>query len=619
MTSGSQRPAAAVWRLLGFARPYLWVIAVAILFSFLYAGGIVGRAALIEPLFDGIAIPAAKLDSVGNLFSGDLPESDAAGRDAERDQLRANIQQSFTRIVLAGLLLVLGMPLVRLVRDYASDWVMTQLLVDLQGSLGKKLLRLQLRRHTRDSSGEFLTRVTSDAALANGAQALIFGSALQDLAVVVVAVAAASWINWRLALVILVVGPPIALILQIFGPRIRRASGRRQEQTSEVLQRLVRILGGIKVIKAFRAEEREQRELDVEMKRYFRRAMGVVRNRIYSRVLVEAASQFAIISLLLVGIWALLGHNWGVTMGQLGAFIFISAALYSPVKSLSRSWNAIQNALPPAFRIFEILDADEEAPDAEGSVHIEKLRRGISFQGVSFSYGRECVVDDVSFEIAAGQVVALVGRTGSGKTTLADLLLRFYEPDRGTISIDGIDLQKIKRQSLRDLSATVTQETFLFDTTIFENIRYGRPGATSEEVIAAARTANADEFIEQLPDGYDTSVGERGSQLSGGQRQRLAIARAVLRDPELLIFDEATSALDAQTEQLVQDAIGRLMQERTVLLIAHRLSSVKAADRIIVLEGGKVTMEGTHEELLQQAGLYRELVELQFVALPSEA
>ncbi|NRA01872.1 MAG: ABC transporter ATP-binding protein [Myxococcales bacterium] len=619
MTSGSQGPVATIWRLLGFARPYLWVIALAVLFSLLYAGGIVGRAALIEPLFDGIAIPAAKLDATAGLFSSVVPESDAATREIEREQLRANIDQSFTRILLAGLLLVLGMPLVRLVRDYASDWVMTRLLVDLQRSLGGKLLRLPLGRHNQDSSGEFLTRVTSDTALANGAQALIFGSALQNLAVVVVAIAAAFWINWRLALVTLVVGPPIGVILQVFGPRIRHASGRRQQQTSEVLQRLVRILGGIKVIKAFRAEEREQRELEGEMQRYFRRAMGVVRNRIYSRVLVEAASQFAIIALLLVGIWALLGHSWGVTIGELGAFVFISAALYSPMKSLTRSWNAIQDALPPTLRIFEILDADEEPPDAEGSVQIEELRHGISFQQVGFSYGRECVIDDVSFEIAAGQVVALVGRTGSGKTTLADLLLGFYEPDSGSISIDGVDLRNIKRHSLRELSATVTQEAFLFDTTILENIRYGRPDATREQVIAAAQTANAHEFIQGLPSGYDTPVGERGSQLSGGQRQRLTIARAVLRDPQLLIFDEATSALDAHTEQLVQSAIRRLMHKRTVLLIAHRLSTVRAADRIIVLEDGKVTMTGTHEELLQKTGLYRELVELQLVELPSEA
>jgi ABC-type multidrug transport system fused ATPase/permease subunit len=233
---------------------------------------------------------------------------------------------------------------------------------------------------------------------------------------------------------------------------------------------------------------------------------------------------------------------------------------------------------------------------------------------VHFNYGREPVLRGLDLEIRAGEVVALVGRTGAGKTTTADLLLRFHDPDKGSVELDGIDLRRIRRDSLHDLIAVVSQEPFLFDTTVLENIRYGRQDASFEEIAAAARAAHVDEFIDQLPDGYQTEVGEAGARLSGGQRQRLTIARAILRDPQILIFDEATSSLDAKAEKSVQDAIANLMKGRTVLLIAHRLASVKAADKIAVIEGGRVTALGSHDELYARDGLYRELAELQFEA-----
>jgi ATP-binding cassette subfamily B protein len=250
-----------------------------------------------------------------------------------------------------------------------------------------------------------------------------------------------------------------------------------------------------------------------------------------------------------------------------------------------------------------------DAPDA---VRVERIRERIRLRGVHFHYGREEVLRGVDLEIRTGEVVALVGRTGAGKTTIADLLLRFHDPDAGSVELDGIDLRRIRRDSLHELTAVVTQEPFLFDTTILENIRYGRPDASFEEVVAAARAAHADEFVAQLPEGYQTEVGEAGVRLSGGQRQRLTIARAILRDPQLLIFDEATSSLDAVAEKYVQEAIGALMKGRTVLLIAHRLATVKAADKIAVIEGGRVTAIGTHDELYARDGLYRELAELQF-------
>jgi len=322
-------------------------------------------------------------------------------------------------------------------------------------------------------------------------------------------------------------------------------------------------------------------------------------------------SQSAMYAVFLLGFWAAVGELWGLTLGTTVAFLFIAASLYRPMKSLTQVWNVVSDTIPSAERIFEVIDADEEAIDAPDALPITRLEQGIRFRDVVFHYGREEVLRGLDLEIPAGKTVALVGPTGAGKTTVADLVLRFHDPESGAIEFDGVDARKLARRSLRELCAIVTQDPFLFDTTIFENIRYGRPEASRAEVEAAARAANAHEFIEKLPQGYETPVGELGSQLSGGQRQRITVARAILRDPQILILDEPTSALDAISEQAVQGAIANLMKDRTVLVIAHRLSTVQSADRIAVLEDGVISMTGTHEELASAGGLYQKLVRLQ--------
>jgi len=271
----------------------------------------------------------------------------------------------------------------------------------------------------------------------------------------------------------------------------------------------------------------------------------------------------------------------------------------------------LMDAQPSAERFCAILDAPGEAPDPPDAVHIDGVHDRIEVRNLSFSYGREPVLENVDFSVRRGEVVAFVGRTGTGKTTLADLLMRFHDPDSGSIEIDGIDLRQISRDSLMEQIAVVTQEPFLFDGTIRDNIGYGKIGASEDEILAAARAAHVDEFADALPDGYGTEVGSDGVRLSGGQRQRIAIARALLKNPAILIFDEATSALDSKSENLVQDAVDSLLGGRTVFMIAHRLSTIRQASHIVVLESGRVTQNGSHADLVEQPGLYRELIQLQ--------
>jgi ATP-binding cassette, subfamily B, bacterial MsbA len=600
-------------RLLWFARPYLGRLILAVGFSLLYSSGIMGRAALLQPLMDNVVLPTAAENSLEQLGGAEDPQV----RETNRAQLQRNVRENLEQILLGAFLLVVLMPLARLGRDYLTDWLVTRLHVDLQQQVGEKLLRLPLAVHQREGAGDFVARMSNDTLLATRAQIAVYSDAIQNTAMVIAALGAALLQCWQLTIVTLLAGPPIAIVMRSFGGRIRSSSRARQDQVSEVMQRVLQMLAGIKVIKAFHAEASERERFDAEVTRYFRRAMRVVRNRVYSRSLVEFSSQLAFLSMLLVGIYATINEIWGLTPGRLMAFVTITATLYRPAKSGSEVYNTLQDSLPGARRMFEILDAHEIPADAPDAVEMRELREGISYEHVSFSYGREPVLEDLTLRIRAGESVALVGRTGSGKTTVVDLLLRFFEPGGGRICLDGIELRQIRRASLYRMVAVVTQEPFLFDGTILENLRYGRPEASIKEVQEAAHAANAHEFIERLPSGYETEVGQAGALLSGGQRQRLTIARAILRDPQILIFDEATSSLDAHSEQLVQDAIRNLMRGRTVLVIAHRLATVLDADRIAVIEGGRVSMSGTHAELMEQPGLYRDLVQLQLA--PSDA
>jgi subfamily B ATP-binding cassette protein MsbA len=615
----------ALWRLFGYARPYVLPIAVALALAGVAGAGQVGLAYLLKPVMDDVVAPAQALRSASSSLPFELggiveqapvaeaePAPGGAAPDATVSRERIErLNERLNQVMGFLLLIVLGTALVDFARDYLVAWVLGQIDLDMKIELCGKVLALPLRFHRDRSRGDLLGRLMGDVSTAQNALLLVFDDFAKAAMTLPIGAVALLFVSWQLSLLMLIVAPAIFLTISLFGRRIRKTARRRQRQFADVTGRLIEILDGIKVIKAFRAESYEQDGFARSSRRLFRRGMRVAVNRNLARALVDLLNKFAAGAVLVIGLYLVLRGSWGLTFGGLSAFAGITITLYAPVRVLARGWVRVMDAEPSAQRYFEVIDSPIEIRDAENAVPVERLRTGVRFENVTFTYGREPVLDEISLEARVGEVVAIVGRTGAGKTTLVDLLLRFYDPTSGRITFDGVDLRDARRTSLLDQMAVVSQEPFLFDGTIRENIRYGRLDASDEDVLAAARAAHVDEFASGLPDGYETEVGAGGARLSGGQRQRVTIARAILRDPAILVLDEATSSLDSKSERLVQDAIDKLIPGRTVFVIAHRLSTVRAAHKIVVLEHGRVSQIGNHDELMAKSGLYRELVQIQ--------
>ena len=495
---------------------------------------------------------------------------------------------------------------------YLMGYVGQKVIFDLRNILYGHLVNHSLSFFAHRKTGELLARISYDTTLVQSTVSTAVTALMRDSVTIVFLVAVILIQDWLLALLAMTVFPVVVYPIVRFGRKMRRASTDGQVSMGELSSLVEETVGGVRIVKAFGMEEYEKGRFRKLTGDFFSHQMRAFRVHALSFPIMEFVAGLGIAGVLFYGgLRIAAGES---TPGTLMSFLAALIMLYEPVKRLSRANNEIQQGLSAAERVFDILDDMPDVQDADDAAQLHGFHNAIHFEQVALRYAgaEKDVLSNITLSVQAGEVVALVGRSGAGKSSLANLVPRFMDVIAGRLTVDDFDVRDLSQASLREHIALVTQEVILFNDTVLNNIAYGRPECDQDQVIAAARAANAHEFIEKLPQGYETMIGERGVILSGGQRQRLSLARALLKNAPILILDEATSSLDTESERLVQQAIDRLMQGRTVLVIAHRLSTIRHADRIVVLEDGRIVEEGGHQELLAEGGLYAELYHLQF-------
>jgi len=567
-------------RLIAYARPYIWRLVIGsvfgIIFGFSIAGLLMGAQAVLKQVFQNAA---------------------------------------FYQVVLVALVL----PLVALVRsigqflsDYYIQWVGNRVVMDLRIRTFAHLQDLSVRFFTKSKTGELMSRTINDSMMVERAVSVVLGDLAKEPFAFLGAVGFLFWLDPLLAFASLVLFPVCIIPIALFGRRVRRYARHGQERLASLVSIMQETLVGIRIVKAFGMEQYEIGRFSEQCGNFFNRIMRVARDKAIIEPLIVFVSIIGLALVLVYARWTKMPAENFIT------FAIAMIALYEPVKKLSKVHLNIQQTSASADRIFEILDTPVLIFDLPDAVDLKEHIKSIRFDNVSFGYDGPFVLKNIRLDVQAGERVAIVGSSGAGKTTLVNLIPRFYDVSAGSLKINGGDVRNYTLQSLRSKIGMVTQETILFNDTVAANIAYGHTEASRASIEEAAGRANAHEFILQLPLAYETVIGERGIRLSGGQCQRLAIARAILRNPPILILDEATSALDTESERLVQAALDHLMEGRTVFAIAHRLSTIMHCDKIIVLENGGIVEMGAHEKLLELNGVYRRLYNLQFANIQAE-
>jgi subfamily B ATP-binding cassette protein MsbA len=607
-------------RLYRYLRPYRAWAVIAIVSMIVVALTQVVFVALVQPLVDDVLTPPGAVKKVERTNTR-MAQVEAQLKEHAPPVYRA--KQRFdhwwsgdpskkARRVLTVLMLVFVVrAITAFLSEYSFQKVGLSTVRDLRNQLYERMIHQSHRFFTERSTGEMVSRVVSDADAIQAAVSTRMGDLLQESATLVLLIGYIFYLNPLLAVISLIGAPLIVVPVVQFGKRLRKTTHRSQERMAEIATLLEETIRGVRIVKAFTMEPFEIGRFREATRKHLRWNLSAQRIQALTSPVMELLAGVCMVLLFSYAQSRIVAGT--LTGGEFASFLTGLAMMYAPIKKLNKVNLSLNTALSAAERVFRMLDIENDVKEKPDAVALQSVGDGVRYEGVTFTYGNEPVLRDIDLDVAPGEIVALVGGSGAGKSTLVNLLPRFYDVTSGRITIAGIDVRDARLQSLRGLMGFVTQEVVLFNDTVRNNIAYGRADVDEREVIAAAQAANAHEFITNLPQGYDTPIGESGMLLSGGQRQRLAIARALFKDPPILILDEATSALDTESERLVQQALNNLMRGRTTLVIAHRLSTIRSAHKIVVLDKGRIVETGTHDELLARRGVYRKLYDLQFV------
>ena len=591
--NGSLDAATVYMRLFPFVRPYSARLVMGVLCGVLQG---VTSFGLLVALYWGLG-----LISKEELVAGGIPQMGEA-------------EGTMGGVGLKRLLLTLSMlPIVTLLQGglffagkYLVEWVGNRVVADLRGNLFEHIHALPMQFFGKNRVGDLISRITTDTGLLTQLVSNVVGDIIREPFMLIGCIAAMVYLDWKLAILALVVFPICILPVALLGRRVRKASKGGQEGLADMLSVVQESIGGALVVKAFQMEKDEAARFRLFNTKVFKFLMRQSRSSSLSEPIIIFLSSIALVG---VVVYARLND---LTIELLITFAAAMVQMYKPAKKLSQIHMKIQKSTPGVERVFEILDIQNTIIDAPDAVPFTGSVETVALRDVSFAYDEKNILDGINLQTNAGQCMAFVGSSGAGKTTLVNLIPRFFDVTAGRVEINGRDVRAYTLNSLRSQIGVVTQDTVLFNRSVADNISYGSPDATREQIEDAARRANAHQFITEMDDGYDTVIGERGSLLSGGMAQRVAIARALLKNPPILILDEATSALDTESERLVQGALDELMKDRTVFVIAHRLSTIAHADSIVVLDKGKIVEQGTHDELLAGGGKYKYLYDIQF-------